>query len=77
MTYHLTTTALPLTSYNDILSEGGKARPRVRVVAEEVKALGGASSAGEPPARQQGGPAFSDESEILAAAVSEAWRNLP
>lgn len=77
MTYHLTTTALPLTSCNDFLSEGRKVWPRVKAMAEEVKALGGASSAGEPPARQQGGPAFSDESEALAAAVSEAWRNLP
>jgi hypothetical protein len=78
MTYHLTTTALPLLySHNDFPSEGRKVWSRVKAMAEEVKALGGASSAGERPAHRQGGPAFSDESAFLAAAASEAWRNLP
>ena len=77
MTYHLTTTALPLISYNDFLSEGRKLWPRVKAMAEEVKALGGAPSAGEPPAHRQGGAGSSEESEFLTAAASEAWRNLP
>jgi hypothetical protein len=78
MTYHLMTTALPLIfSYNNFLSEGRKLWPCVKAMAEEVKALGGAPSAGEPPAHRQGGAGSSEESEFLTAAASEAWRNLP
>ena len=40
MTYHPTTTALLLVDpYNDFLSEGGKAWPRAKAIAEEVKLL--------------------------------------